>query len=322
MTEHRLLDVALHRPRRRRAAAIGRRPSAAAARQRASGSSHRRHRAAQPALVGCAPAAPARGRARRRPSLQRAAVVLGLRPALRGDALLDVALPLGGEGRALPAVVEVDLLAAAHRRRASLGAVFSMTLHARALARDQDREHRRRAGRRLVVEEHRVELGLARPSGSAGTPPARSRGNACRAARAGCRRAADAVGHRRRTLQMSFSTSVSGDAAERPAARARCRRGRRTGPTGTSPVRSVKFGGRMTGISAASKPPDGSRRRTWSVRSEMFGPSAEPSARPVSSQFTFSTASPRRDARSARWRRSPSARPCRRRARTRRVVAP
>jgi hypothetical protein len=92
--------------------------------------------------------------------LERALVILRLRPALRGDALLDVALPLRRERRALSVVVEVELLAPACR-----GDVFALVLdhlHARALSGDEEREDRRRPRRRLVVEEHRVELRLAR----------------------------------------------------------------------------------------------------------------------------------------------------------------
>ena len=62
--------------------------------------------------------------------------------------------------------------------------------------------------------------------------------------------------------------------------------------SGMSPVTSEKFGTRITGMhdSRLGSRADG-RDSTWMVMSLMFGPTAEPLKRPVSSQVTFSTSS-------------------------------
>ena len=91
--------------------------------------------------------------------LQRGLVVFRLRSALRGDALLDVGLALGGERGAIALVVEVELLA--RTERGAIVALVLDDLHARSLTRDEDRENGGRARRRLVVEEDGVELRLA-----------------------------------------------------------------------------------------------------------------------------------------------------------------
>ena len=121
VAEHRLLDVALLLRRSSEAATSSRRWRAA--------------RAPAPSPPVPRPSVGFLGHARRRarprlrclsgtwtrnstsaPLCERALVVLGLRAALRGDALHDVALALGGERRALALVVEVELLAPAAAR--------------------------------------------------------------------------------------------------------------------------------------------------------------------------------------------------------------
>ena len=82
---------------------------------------------------------------------------LVLRGGLAGlDARSDGAAPLCGEHGALAGVVEEQLLTPALKRLIS-GEVLD-DRRARALASDQQGEHRRVAGCALIVEQHRIEL--------------------------------------------------------------------------------------------------------------------------------------------------------------------